>query len=58
MKHELERPPAAAATENDALFAAKAALKRAGTIRRDADAQLHALQRMIERLERKGPPSE
>lgn len=48
---DLRRRPAA--TENDVVFTAKAALKLAARQRRDADAQFDHLQRMIERLERK-----
>jgi hypothetical protein len=40
-------------TQNDALFAAKAALKVNAAIRRDADRSEVLLQRMIQRLERK-----
>jgi hypothetical protein len=57
LKDLRQRP--AADPQHDALFAAKAALKHASAIRRDADAQLHQLQRVIDRLERKDvPPAE
>jgi hypothetical protein len=55
---EPKPPPPAAATENDALFAAKAALKLAARQRRDADTQFDHLQRVIERLERKSGSQE
>lgn len=47
--------PAAAATENDALFAAKAALKLATRQRQDADAQVDHLLAIIRRLEGRDP---
>jgi hypothetical protein len=48
-----------AAIEDDALFAAKAALKRAGAIRREADAHFEDLRIMVQKLERRGErPSE
>ena len=46
-------PPAAASTDNDALFAAKAALKLAAKQQRDADAQVDHLRHLIDRLERR-----
>ncbi|MEK6206936.1 MAG: hypothetical protein AABM32_04780 [Chloroflexota bacterium] len=51
MADEVPRP-AAAATDNDALFAAKAALKLAARQRKDADAQFHHLRQLIDRLEK------
>ena len=45
--------PAAASTDNDALFAARAALKLAARQRRDADAQVDHLRHLIDRLERR-----
>jgi hypothetical protein len=55
---DLRRHPAAA-IENDALFAAKAALKRAGAIKREANEQFEDLRMMVQRLERRGErPSE
>jgi hypothetical protein len=45
-------PPVAGSTDNDALFAARAALKLAARQRRDADAQFDHLRRLIDRLER------
>jgi hypothetical protein len=55
---DLRRHPAAA-IENDALFAAKAALKRAGAITREANEQFEDLRMMVQRLERRGErPSE
>jgi hypothetical protein len=53
VKDDPRRSPPAAAIENDALFAAKAALKRAGAIRRDANAQFDLCVQLVERLERK-----
>lgn len=48
--------PAAAATDNDALFAAKAALKLAARQRKDAAAQFDHLRQLIDRLERRTAP--
>lgn len=53
---DVPRPPAAA-PENDALFAAKAALKLAARQRKDADAQFDHLRQLIDRLERRDTSS-
>jgi hypothetical protein len=55
MRHSVtakERTVPAASLENDALFAARAALKLAARQRKDADAQLDHIRRLVRRLER------
>jgi hypothetical protein len=54
MATDVPRP--AADVQNDALFAAKAALKLATKQRRDADAQVDHLRLIIQRLERRDRP--
>lgn len=53
----IERPPVAAADARlDALFAARAALKRAYTLRQAAELQVDQLRALVDRLEREMRP--
>lgn len=48
---------AAADTANDPIFIARAAMKRAASVRHDADLQVDQLRRLIDHLEHKGAPA-
>lgn len=47
---------AAASTENDPLFTARVAYKRAASVRHDADLQVDQLRRLIDHLEHESAP--